>query len=61
MPRLALTSRPRRPVHPEYSPSERTTQITEQLSAISTREAEARAELSELVRALRIEETPSAD
>jgi outer membrane protein OmpA-like peptidoglycan-associated protein len=39
--------------------SDRTQQITEQLSAITTREAEARAELAELVRALRIEESPS--
>jgi hypothetical protein len=36
--------------------SERTTQITEQLATLSTREIETRAELAEMVRALRIEE-----
>jgi septal ring factor EnvC (AmiA/AmiB activator) len=39
--------------------SERTAAIGEQLASIATREAELRAELSELVRALRIEEGPA--
>ncbi|MBX7194388.1 MAG: OmpA family protein [Sandaracinaceae bacterium] len=41
--------------------SERTTRLTEQLSALTTQEAEARASLSELVRALRIEEPSDAE